>query len=58
MFDNFFQLSYVDDEQNVIDLSGFDTPDDIFAPANGVCREYGLRNEANATNDVVCATVS
>eukprot|EP00903_Cladosiphon_okamuranus_P019191 g17651.t1 len=35
--DNFFELSYVDDEQNIIDLSGFDTPDDIFAPANGIC---------------------
>lgn len=56
--DNFFQLSYVDDEQNVIDLSGFDTPDDIFAPANGVCREYGLWDEANAMNDVVCGTIS
>eukprot|EP00903_Cladosiphon_okamuranus_P015619 g14423.t1 len=35
--DDFFQVSYVDDEQNVIDLSGFETPDGIFAPANGIC---------------------
>ncbi|CAN0447092.1 unnamed protein product [Pylaiella littoralis] len=35
--DNFFQVSYVDDEANIIDLSGFETPDDIFAPSNGIC---------------------
>lgn len=52
--DNFFFLSYVDDEQNVTDLSGFETPDDIFAPANEICRKYGLRDEANALSDDVC----
>ncbi|CAN0018604.1 unnamed protein product, partial [Ectocarpus fasciculatus] len=35
--DNFFEVSYVDDEGNVLDLSGFETPDDIFAPASGIC---------------------
>lgn len=56
--DNFFELSYVDDEQNIIDLSGFETPDDIFAPANGICRKYGLRDEANLLSGVVCGEYS
>lgn len=38
--DNFFEVSYVDDEGNVLDLSGFESPDSIFAPASGICREY------------------
>lgn len=39
--DNFFQLSYVDDELNTIDMSGVENPDDIFGPDNGACGEFG-----------------
>lgn len=38
--DNFFELSYVDDEQNIIDLSGFENPY-IYDPDTGTCGEYG-----------------
>lgn len=41
--DNFFELSYVDDEQNTIDLYGVENPDDIFGPDNGACGEHGSR---------------
>ncbi|CAN0069455.1 unnamed protein product, partial [Ectocarpus sp. 6 AP-2014] len=34
--DNFFEVSYVDDEQNTIDLSAFEDPD-IEIPDTGIC---------------------
>lgn len=37
--DAFVQLSYVDDEQNTIDLSNFEDPG-ISGPDTGICREY------------------
>lgn len=38
--DNFVQVSYVDDEENTIDLSAFDDPD-IYDPDTGTCCKYG-----------------
>ncbi|CAN0142932.1 unnamed protein product, partial [Ectocarpus fasciculatus] len=35
--DNFVQLSYVDDEQNTIDLSGLEDPFHIDEPDTGTC---------------------
>ncbi|CAM9603285.1 unnamed protein product [Ectocarpus fasciculatus] len=35
--DNFVQLSYVDDEQNIIDLSAFEDPTSIDEPDTGIC---------------------
>ncbi|CAN0564306.1 unnamed protein product [Ectocarpus sp. 12 AP-2014] len=35
--DNFVQLSYVDDEQNTIDLSGFEDISFIDEPDTGMC---------------------
>ncbi|CAM9291102.1 unnamed protein product [Ectocarpus sp. 12 AP-2014] len=46
--DNFVQLSYVDDEQNIIDLSVFQDPD-IDEPDTGICREYGPIGSANCS---------
>lgn len=43
--DNFVQLSYVDDEENIIDLSGFETPSFIDGPDTGVCGECGSRKK-------------
>ncbi|CAM9558287.1 unnamed protein product [Ectocarpus sp. 12 AP-2014] len=40
--DNFVQLSYVDDEQNIIDLTGFEDPN-IDETDTGTCCEYGSR---------------
>lgn len=45
--DNFFQMSYVDDERNSIDVSRFEGRyPTIIGPDTGTCREYGAWDRA------------
>lgn len=47
--DSFFEVSYVDDEQNTIDVSALEDAAYIRDPDTGICREYGSRDGANSS---------
>ena len=44
--DGIIQMTYSDDEQNVLDVSRLDSPA-IVGQDNGICREYGSRERAS-----------